>query len=42
MPFQPKANDRSLGIEVKGGSARLTTLEVHELKSAWSGSEGEL
>jgi sucrose-6-phosphate hydrolase SacC (GH32 family) len=35
MPFQPKADDLSLGIQVKGGSAKFTALEVHELKSAW-------
>ena len=35
MPFTPKADDMGLGIQVKGGSARMTALEVHELKSAW-------
>jgi len=35
MPFTPKADDLALAVQVKGGSARFTTLEVHELKSAW-------
>jgi fructan beta-fructosidase len=35
MPFTPKASDLTLGVSVKGGSARFTVLEVHELKSAW-------
>jgi sucrose-6-phosphate hydrolase SacC (GH32 family) len=35
MPFQPKSADRSLGLSVKGGSARIEFLEVHELRSAW-------
>lgn len=37
MPFQPKPADRSLAATVKGGSIRFATLEVHELRSAWSG-----
>jgi len=36
MSFQPKADDLSLGMLVKGGSARISALEVHELKSAWN------
>lgn len=35
MPFTPKADDRDLSVVVKGGNVRLTTLTVHELKSAW-------
>jgi len=35
VPFQPKAGDLSLGVQVKGGSAKFTALEVYELKSAW-------
>ena len=35
LPFAPKADDLSLAIQVKGGSARVTTLQAHELKSAW-------
>jgi sucrose-6-phosphate hydrolase SacC (GH32 family) len=35
MPFAPKADDLSLGVHVKGGDAKITALEVHELKSAW-------
>ena len=37
MPFQPKADDLSLGLSVKGSTAKFTSLEVHELKSAWGG-----
>ena len=35
MPFTPKAGDLALGLRVKGGSVRMTALEVYELKSAW-------
>ena len=35
MPFQPKADDLTLGVQAKGGSAKITALEVHELRSAW-------
>lgn len=35
MPFTPKADDFALGVHTKDGSARITALEVHELKSAW-------
>jgi sucrose-6-phosphate hydrolase SacC (GH32 family) len=36
MPFIPKAGDLALGLRIKGGSAKFTALQVHELKSAWS------
>ena len=36
MPFQPKGDDLALGLQVKGGSAKFTALQVHELKSAWN------
>lgn len=36
MPFQPKADDVSLSVGCKGGAVKFTTLEVHELKSAWN------
>jgi fructan beta-fructosidase len=36
FPVIPKADDRSLGLSVKNGSAKVTTLEVHELRSAWA------
>lgn len=36
MPFQPKADDWALGIEARGGPARIESLEVHELQSAWA------
>jgi hypothetical protein len=35
MLFTPKAGDLALGVHVEGGSARITALEVYELKSAW-------
>jgi sucrose-6-phosphate hydrolase SacC (GH32 family) len=35
MPFQPKTGDRSLGLQVAGGSARINVPEVHELNSIW-------
>lgn len=35
MPCQPRADDLSLTLSVKGGTARVTALEVHELRSAW-------
>jgi sucrose-6-phosphate hydrolase SacC (GH32 family) len=35
MPFQPRAEDLSLGLSAKGGPARLIHVEVHELRSAW-------
>jgi len=35
MPVTPKAGDLALGVQVKGGSARITALEVHQLNSAW-------
>ncbi|MFM8357858.1 MAG: glycoside hydrolase family 32 protein, partial [Verrucomicrobiota bacterium] len=35
LPFQPKADDRSLAMETRGGPARVESLRVHELKSIW-------
>jgi sucrose-6-phosphate hydrolase SacC (GH32 family) len=35
LPFAPKADDLSVSVQVKGGSVRFSTLQVHELKSAW-------
>jgi sucrose-6-phosphate hydrolase SacC (GH32 family) len=35
MPFAPKAEDVLLAVGVAGGSARLTSLQVHTLRSAW-------
>jgi fructan beta-fructosidase len=37
MPFLPKADDRALSVAAKGGTARLTSLEVHELRGIWPG-----
>ena len=35
MPFLPKADDLNLGVEAKGGSAKLTLLNVYDLRSIW-------
>ena len=35
MPFQPKSDDLALGVQSKGGNAKINLLQVHELKSAW-------
>ena len=35
MPFIPKADDLSLAVEAKGGTAGIASLQVHELRSAW-------
>ena len=34
-PFIPKADDLSVEVSVKDGSAKITSLEVYELKSIW-------
>ncbi len=36
MPHLPRASDLSLGVQAKGGSAKISELQVHELKSAWT------
>ena len=36
MPFQPKADDLALNISATGGAVKFSTLDVHELRSAWS------
>ena len=36
LPFQPKADDLALGVQVKAGSVKFTSLQVHELKSCWN------
>ena len=33
----PKADDRSIGVKSVGGPARLKSLEVYALESAWPG-----
>jgi sucrose-6-phosphate hydrolase SacC (GH32 family) len=35
LPFAPKADNRSLAAGARGGSARVTSLAAHELRSAW-------
>jgi sucrose-6-phosphate hydrolase SacC (GH32 family) len=35
MPFQPKADDLTVGVQARGGSAKVNSLRVYELKSAW-------
>ena len=35
MPFNAKPENRRLFLETRGGSAKITSLHVHELRSAW-------
>jgi len=35
MPLIPNADDLALGMQVKNGSAKIDTLQVHELESIW-------
>ena len=35
MPFLPKPEDLTLGVSAKGGTSKLSSLDVHELRSAW-------
>jgi sucrose-6-phosphate hydrolase SacC (GH32 family) len=35
MPFNMNAKNRSIHVESRGGTAKVNSLEVHELKSAW-------
>ena len=35
MPVNVKPDNRSLNVSVKGGSLKLESLEVHELRSIW-------
>jgi sucrose-6-phosphate hydrolase SacC (GH32 family) len=35
MPFQPKPEDRGISLKSVGGPAKVHSLEVHELRSAW-------
>jgi fructan beta-fructosidase len=35
MPFILKPDNLTVGVQVKGGGARFTTLEIHKLASAW-------
>ena len=34
--FIPKADDLELAVQAKGGKAKITALQVHELRSAWN------
>lgn len=36
LPFTPKADNLSLAFRVRSGSARMVSLTVHELHSAWN------
>lgn len=36
MPFQPKGEVLDLAVEVRGAAVKFDSLEVHELKSAWT------
>jgi len=35
LPFIPKKGDQSVLVQVKGGKARMTSLQVYKLKSVW-------
>jgi sucrose-6-phosphate hydrolase SacC (GH32 family) len=35
LPFIPKPEDRSVSVDVKGGKAKMTSLQVHKLKAIW-------
>jgi len=35
MPVIPRAEDRAVSLGATGGTARVVSLDVHELKSAW-------
>lgn len=35
MPFIPKSDNLALAVQAKDGSAKISSLQVHELKSAW-------
>jgi fructan beta-fructosidase len=35
LPFLPKPDDLTLSLQVRGGSTRITGLQVHELRCAW-------
>lgn len=37
-PFQPKAEDQSVEVDVKGGSANFRTLRAYSLSSIWKGA----
>ena len=36
LPFVPKPEDRSVAVEVPGGKAKMTSLQVYRLKSIWA------
>lgn len=35
VPFNVDAGNRKLSLEARGGTAKISSLEVHELRSAW-------
>lgn len=35
MPYNTKAENKNLYFETRGGTAKVLSLEIHELKSAW-------
>lgn len=40
LPVIPKAENRSVGLSVQKGSAKVTTLDVHEMRSIWAKRAG--
>ena len=35
LPFQPRSDDLTCGVQVSGGAVKFTVLQLHELRSAW-------
>jgi hypothetical protein len=35
MPYNMNPENRRLFLEARGGAAKVNSLEVHELRSAW-------
>ena len=35
MPINLKPEEKSLAVSIKGGSAKFSGLDIHELRSAW-------
>jgi sucrose-6-phosphate hydrolase SacC (GH32 family) len=39
LPFQPRADDLDIGVQVTGRAVKFDSLEVYELNSAWSSGQ---
>ena len=42
LPFIPKQDDQSVSLNVQGGKAKMTSLQVYKLKSIWPGQVSTL